>query len=136
MKRGTFLVLVVLIVVTFASTCFAFPSAGKYESESILLYEDNTSKRYGSLWTFEVQQSDQYSGRILFNAKGVWIGNWTAPLEITKSSDGRYSLEVIDGARRSHWVAIEENQDGSITLYGLSNQMPLKNLKVTLYKNN
>ncbi|WP_094604356.1 hypothetical protein SPSIL_051560 [Sporomusa silvacetica DSM 10669] len=133
MKKVVLLTIVFMLVLSTVSTCLAFPAAGKYESETILLYPEPGYERYGSLWSLEIQMTDHYSGSFLASAKGAWVGEWTAPLSLPQNSQGRYAISINNENR---WTSfeLEENSDGSVTVYLPKELVTPKCNKVTLQK--
>ena len=117
MKKIVWL-LVCMFVVSIAGTCFAFPAAGRYESDKRHIL-DETGEDAGPLWILKNNENG-YSGTIETGAKGYWKGSWSVPPDINKNSSGRYEVNLIDeyhSGNSNGYMEIEENGDGSLIVY-------------------
>ena len=77
MKKSLGMVLVVLLLISFTATCFAFPAPGKYGCDPMK-------------WVLMINKSNSnYYGTLKWYAKGgVLSYDWEAPLSIAKTAKG------------------------------------------------
>ena len=122
MKKSIGFLLIVLLLISFTATCFAFPAPGKYESvereRGPMGESPNTARYY-----FTINKSgNNYSGTMDELRKGILRGTWAAPLNVSKNSEGRYALEVVfdNGVNKLIGIReIEEISDNSFKLYSI-----------------
>jgi len=119
MKKVFGIILVIVLLLSFALPCFAFPAVGKYESKERACATD-TGEEISDLaeWNMEIKKSDiEYSGSLVIYTKGAWMGNWSLPLVFAENSGGEYSIAVLPAYSRLETgllMNLTENPDGSI----------------------
>ena len=113
MKKSLLFVAVVSMLFLNVSLCLAFPEPGRYGSEEKARASDTGELLDIPLWRLEVDRADCYSGKLLWASRGIWIGDWTAPLGISPNKDGRYELE----SRTQYSVIKMEIQETSETSF-------------------
>ena len=121
MKKRFGMGLTVLLLVSFAASCFAFPAPGTYES----MEKDNippgenavTAARY----SFVIEKSEnKYYGTFNELRKGGVQSEWSAPVSIVKNNEGRYLIECVfdsGGSKTTGVREIEEISDASFKMY-------------------
>ena len=122
MKKTSGVVLTVLLIVSFAASCFAFPAPGTYES----MEKDNippgenavTAARY----SFVIEKSEnKFYGTFNELRQGGVRSEWSAPASIAKNNEGRYLIECVfvdaGGNKISGIREIEEISDASFKMY-------------------
>ena len=122
MKKSLGMFLVVLLLISFTATCFAFPAPGEYESvereRGPRGESPNTARYY-----FTINKSgNNYSGTMDELRKGILRGTWAAPLNVTKNNDGRFAIEVIfdyGGAKGKGVRDLEEISNNSFKMYSV-----------------
>jgi len=115
-----------------AKTGFVFPAAGQYESVERARTTDTGETTDFPLWKLGINKSNTYYGKVSWASKGVWYGNWTAPLSITANSDGHYSIDISDGHNMSGKMELQETSDGSLVMnikFTNSNKVYSANMK-------
>ena len=122
MKKLLGILIIMLLLICFTVTCFAFPAPGKYESvereRGPMGESPNTARYY-----FTINKSgNNYSGTMDELRKGILRGTWAAPLNVTKKNNGRYAIEVIfdnGGAKAKGVRELEEISNNSFKMYSV-----------------
>ena len=119
MKKLLGILIIMLLLICFTVTCFAFPAPGKYESKERASAIGGPLP-YGRYRVEIIKSNNGYSGTIDITAKGGMHLLWSVPLSISKNQDGRYPIDDVRETSMPNYNRvweIEEVSDGSFNLY-------------------
>lgn len=121
MKKISGMSLTVLLIISFAANCFAFPAPGTYESMEKDNIPPGENAATAARYSFVIEKSEnKYFGTFNELRQGGVRSEWSVPLSIVKNNEGRYLIECVfdSGERKFNGVReLEEISDASFKMY-------------------